>query len=106
MGRSGKTWRNNTARKGWAAWLTPAPDNAPPASNRRTRDCTAGVCETSANNLLVAATDESCAKLRKDCRLGGGRREGALTAFDQSLKGTWHSQSAALCNRKNILSQG
>src|SRR5882724_4615379 len=75
MGRPGKTWCNSADRNGCAAGVTPAYDNAPPCSRRRSRDCAAGVRETSANKLPAAVTNDACAKHTQGCR-GRPERQG------------------------------
>ena len=62
MGRLGKIFRSRVEKKGCAGAATPAQDSAPPCSNRRARDCTAGVCDTRSNKTLAAGTWKSCAK--------------------------------------------
>ena len=61
-GRCGKSSCSNAAKNGCAGAATPEKDSAPPGSSRRARDCTAGAGEMSANKLLVALPDGSCAK--------------------------------------------
>ena len=44
------------AKNGWAGRAIPATDSTPPFSNRRARDCTAGVCKTRSNKSPVTGT--------------------------------------------------
>src|SRR5689334_23276401 len=75
-----------------------APDNTPPCSSRRTRDCTAGACEMSANNLSTVpdATEDGlaadavafCAKRkqirsRRRKRQAGGDHLGGLISAEE-----------------------
>lgn len=64
IGRLGKIFCNNAAKKGCAGAAMPLRDNNSPFPGRCTRDCTAGVFAMSANKLLVAETAAFCAKRR------------------------------------------
>ena len=64
-GRRGKSCRTSAAKKGCAGAAALAKDNAPPVSSRRARDCPAGDCVMSANQLPVADDVSFCGKRRQ-----------------------------------------
>jgi hypothetical protein len=68
------------ATNGQAGEAMPEKESASPFSNRRARDCTAGVFEISANKLLAARVTEFCAK-RKESRSRNGFRQAGQAAL-------------------------
>ena len=96
-GRSGKSCCNSAAKNGRADGQTPAQDSAPPCSSRRARDCTAGACVMSANQLPAADAAAFCAKQRKVC--SGKRLRQA--AFSTSL-----SAPPIICSSKHRRAAG
>lgn len=77
IGLCGKSFCKSAAKNGCAGTAIPENDSAPPFSSRQAKDCTAGVCKISANNLPAADEDLLCAK-RVKSRSESGRRQAAL----------------------------
>src|ERR1700722_13572503 len=80
MGRCGNFLLSKAARNGQAGEAMPEKESAPPSSNRRARDFTAGVFDISANKLLAAGTTAFCAK-RKESRSRGRFRQAGSPIF-------------------------
>src|SRR5436190_16947406 len=68
MVRPGKTLRKKAAKNGWAAGQTASQDNALPFSNRLSRDCAAGVSETTEKKSPVVSADRFAANKMKNRR--------------------------------------
>src|ERR1051325_81318 len=89
IGRAAKCPPIKAAKKAWAGSAMPPQDKTPPLSSRCSNACTAGVPDTSANNVLAAFSAGICAKHMKtgrylQARQGNQRRDAAF----------WHAQWA------------